>query len=81
MISLSKANEIKVIGSPGVKGAVIELALQFEAQTGHKVVTDFDVFAVLARRIDAGETFDIAILTPELIDELIKQRKIQLEDV
>jgi molybdate transport system substrate-binding protein len=76
MISLGNAAEIKVMGSTGVKSVVTQLAQQFEAETGHKVVTAFDVFAVLARRIDAGETFDIAILTPELIDGLIRQGKI-----
>ena len=28
------------------------------------------MFAVLKRRIDAGEAFDMVILSPELIDEL-----------
>jgi molybdate transport system substrate-binding protein len=73
------AAEIKVIASPGVRGAVLELARGFETDTGHKVVANFDVFAVLVRRIDAGEPFDIAILTPELIDDLILRRKIAPE--
>ena len=61
---------IRLLGSPAVRGAVIELARRFEAETGHRVVADYDVFAVLKRRIDAREVFDIAILSPDLIDEL-----------
>jgi molybdate transport system substrate-binding protein len=34
-----------------------------------QLIADYDVFAVLKRRIDAGEKFDIAILSPELIDQ------------
>ncbi len=73
---LVHAAEIKVISSPGVKGAMSELARRFEGVTGHKVVVDFAVIAVLKRRIDAGEAFDVAILSPALIEELIQAGKI-----
>ena len=69
--SVSNPVEIKVIGSAGVTGAVDELSRQFAAATGHKVMTDYEVVAVLKRRIDAGEVFDVAILSPEAIDDLI----------
>jgi molybdate transport system substrate-binding protein len=70
------AAEIKLIASPGVRAALKELAPQFEKTTGHKVVMDFDVIAVLKRRIEAGEAFDVVIPGPELIDELVKQGKV-----
>jgi molybdate transport system substrate-binding protein len=70
------AAEIKVIGSTGVASVVTELGRQFEAKTGHKVQTDFAVIAVSKRKIDAGATFDIAILGPAAIGELIEQSKI-----
>ena len=72
----AQAAEIKVIGSTGVASVVTELGRQFEAKTGHKVQTDFAVIAVSKRKIDAGAQFDIAILGPAVIDELIEQRKI-----
>ena len=70
------AAEIKVIASPGVRALLRELAPQFESTMGHKVVMEFDVIAVLKRRIEADEAFDIVIPGPELIDELIKQGKV-----
>lgn len=70
------AAEIKVIGSPGVRAALLELVPQFEKATGHKAVMDFAVIAVLKRRIAAGEAFDIVIPGPELIDELVGQGKV-----
>ena len=73
---LTHAAEVKVISSRGVQAAISELARRFEGETGHRVVVDFEVFAVLKRRIDAGEAFDVAILSPALIEELIQARKI-----
>ena len=74
--SQAVAAEIKVLASPGVRGAVSELAPQFERATGHKVVTDFVVIAIIKRRVEAGEPFDIAIPSPELIDDLVRQGKV-----
>jgi len=71
-----QAAEIKVIGSPGVASVVTELGRQFEAKAGHRVHANFAVIAVSKRKIDAGAPFDIAILSPAVIDELIDQRKI-----
>ena len=68
--------EIKVIGSTGVASTVIELGRQFEAKSGHRIQTDFAVIAVSKRKIDAGATFDIAILSPDAIESLIGQRKV-----
>jgi molybdate transport system substrate-binding protein len=70
------AAEIKVLGSAGVRGPFNELGRQFEAASGHKLNTEYEVTAVLKRKIDAGEMFDVAILNPELIDELIRLGKI-----
>ena len=70
------AAEIKVIASPGVRAVLRDLAPQFESTTGHKVVMDFDVIAVLRRRIEAGEAFDVVIPGPELIDDLVAQGKV-----
>ena len=75
-VSQPMAAEIKVIGSPGVRGAVLALVPQFERETGHKVLTEFVVIAVIKRKVEAGEAFDIAIPSPEVIDEFIKAGKI-----
>lgn len=70
------AAEIKVLSSAGVKAVTDELTPQFERTSGHKVAISFDVAAVLKRKIEAGESFDLAILTAPMIDDLIKQGKI-----
>ena len=67
---------LKLIGSPGARGVVTELARQFERETGHKVAGDFVVIAVVKRRMEAGEAFDVVIPGPELMQELVKQGKV-----
>jgi molybdate transport system substrate-binding protein len=70
------AGEIKVLASNGVKAALEELAPAFERATGNKVVIAFGLAAVLKRQIEAGEAFDLAILTSAGIDDLAKQGKV-----
>jgi molybdate transport system substrate-binding protein len=72
----AQAAEIKVLCSNGFKAVLDELAPQFERATNHKVVVTYGLAAVLKQQIDAGEAFDLAILTPAAIDDLIKTRKV-----
>jgi molybdate transport system substrate-binding protein len=70
------AAEIKVVASNGVRAALEEFAPAFERATGNKVVITFGLAAVLKRQIEAGEAFDLAILTSAGIDDLAKQGKV-----
>ena len=70
------AAEIKVIGSVGVKTVLEELAPQFERASEHKLKITFGTAVPLKRQIDAGEAFDVVILTPALVDDLAKQGKV-----
>jgi molybdate transport system substrate-binding protein len=72
------AAEIKLLASAnsGMRSALVELVPDFEGSTGNKVNMDFASVNPMKRRIDAGETFDILIASPVLIDELIKQGKV-----
>jgi molybdate transport system substrate-binding protein len=63
--------QLKLIATPGVTGAIDELSARFAAMTGHNFVINYDVVAVLKRRIDAGEAFDVAILSPEAVNDLM----------
>jgi len=72
----SKAAELKVLSGNGAKAAVRELSSQFERATGNKIELRFEVNADLERKIEAGETFDVAVLNPPVIDALIKHGKL-----
>jgi molybdate transport system substrate-binding protein len=67
----SRADEIRVLSSVGIKAVVDELAPQFEKTTKHKVTTVFGLAGALKTQIEKGEPFDVAILTPPLLDDLI----------
>ena len=69
--SAASADEIKVLSSVGIKAVVEALAPQFEKSTKHKVTTVFDLSTTVKKNIDGGAPFDVAILTPPLIDDLI----------
>jgi molybdate transport system substrate-binding protein len=73
---IAAAAEVKVLSSNGVKTVLEELVPQFEKATGHKVVIRFAPAADLKAQIDKGESFDLAVLTAALIDDLIKQGKL-----
>jgi molybdate transport system substrate-binding protein len=67
---------IKVLASNGVKEVLLELAPQFEQLTGRNLAITFDRSSELKKQIEAGELFDVAILTGPMIDDLIQQRQI-----
>ena len=58
-----------------------ELAPAFERATGHKVVATFDSAGGLERRIKAGESFDVLLIGPDLVDPLIKQGAIEEKEI
>ena len=72
----AEAAEVKVLSAVAMRPVMNELGPQFERAMGHKLVIQFEVIGVLKRQIDAGERFDVAILTTPLIDGLVKQGKI-----
>ena len=71
----ARADEVKVFSSVAMRAVVEELAQRFERETKHRVVPTFGLAGALKTRIEGGEAYDLAILTPAQIDDLIKQGK------
>ncbi len=69
----AQAVELKVLSGNGSRPAVIALCAQFERETGHKVVVEFAVNPTVKKKIESGEAFDVTVLNPPVLDELIKQ--------
>lgn len=67
------AAEVHVLCSLGLKSVVEELVPQFERTSGHKVVVEYGLAAQFKQQIEGGKDFDLAVLTPAMIDDLIKQ--------
>jgi molybdate transport system substrate-binding protein len=72
----AQAAEVKILTAGAMKAVVLELVPQFEKETGHKAVVDNDTAGGLAKRIDGGEPFDLAIITPGVLGDLAKKGKV-----
>jgi molybdate transport system substrate-binding protein len=71
----ASAAEIKVFSTIGVQAALEELTPQFEKQSGHKLTITWATAAVLTKRVQAGETADVMVLTRQSLDTLVKEGK------
>ena len=69
------ASEINVASIP-FKGPLDQIGPQFERSTGHKLTIKYAPSAPLRKQIDAGEPFDVVLIFPEVVDDLIKQGKV-----
>ena len=72
--SAAGAVEIKVLSGNGPRAAVIALCAQFEKATGNKVNLRFGVNPEVKQKIESGETFDVVVGNPPIIDALIKDK-------
>lgn len=72
----AQAADVKILTAGAMKAVVLELVPQFERETGHKAVVDNDTAGGLARRIDGGEAFDLAIITPGVLNDLTKKSQV-----
>src|SRR5215472_10537989 len=68
--------EIKVVSTNALKTTIEELVPQFEKTTEHKLAIKWGTAASWKAAIEKGEVFDVAIVTTEGIDDLIKQGKL-----
>ena len=73
----SRADEIRVIASNAVKEAIAELTPAFEQRTGHRVAVTWGGTTDIARRVESGEAFDIAIIPGPVIDALVQRGAIR----
>jgi molybdate transport system substrate-binding protein len=69
------AAEIKVLTAGAFKQVVLALVPDFEKQTGHKVTVENETVGALTKRIEGGEGFDLAVLTPGAVDNLTGKGK------
>jgi molybdate transport system substrate-binding protein len=73
---LAGAAEIKVLSTQATEEAYRELVPQFEKATGHKVTTVFTGTLDANKRLAAGETYDLLIMSGPSIDEHTKGGKV-----
>ena len=67
------AATIKVLTGGAFKQVIVALVPGFEARTGHKVEVQNDTAGALQKRIAGGEAFDLAVITPAVLQALATQ--------
>jgi molybdate transport system substrate-binding protein len=67
------AATIKVLTGGAFKQVIMALVPGFEARTGHKIEVQNDTAGALQKRIAGGEAFDLAVITPPVLQTLATQ--------
>jgi molybdate transport system substrate-binding protein len=67
---------VRVLVSNGMKAAMEELQPQCERAIGRPLALQFNSTASVKKKIEAGEEFDVTVITSEAIGDLIKQGKL-----
>ncbi len=67
--------EVTVLTSVALTSALDELAPQFERATGNKLKIGYSLIADIKKRVLAGETADVIMLSRPAMDDLQKQDK------
>jgi len=72
----AQAIETRVFSSAAPRSILREMTPVFERATGQRLVVEYAFAADLKRRIEAGNPFDVAILPPDMADDLARQNKL-----
>ena len=71
----AEAAEIKVLSALAMKPVMEDLGPKFERATGHKLTITFATVGEAVKRVQGGETADVAILPRQGIDIFVKDGK------
>jgi molybdate transport system substrate-binding protein len=75
------AAEIKVMSTNALQTALDELGPQFERATGHKLTISYSPSGAVVKRLQGGETTDVAITTQQGADTLVIGGKASADNV
>src|SRR4051812_26631106 len=64
------AQQVRVLSSVAVRAVLDALAPEFARTSKETIAPEFGIAAALRTRIEGGEPFDVAILTPAMLDDL-----------
>jgi len=72
----SQAAELKLLTAGAFKSTVMVLLPEYERISGNKVSVETETVGALMKRIEAGESFDVVVMTPETVDQLTGKGKV-----
>ena len=77
----ASAATLTVLTTGAFKQVAVALSSLYESRSGNTIKLDNDTAGALAKRIEAGAHFDVVILTPDLIKELVAKNKVHADSV
>jgi molybdate transport system substrate-binding protein len=75
-LASASATDLKVLTAGAFRQVVVALVPAYEKQTGNNVIVDNDTAGGLKKKIEGGEAFDVAVITPAVLKELTASGKI-----
>ena len=72
----ARAADVKVFTSVALKSVLDELAPAYEKVSGNKLTITYGLAAEMKKRVLAGETADVIMLTRAMMEDLQKQNKL-----
>ncbi|MEI1252354.1 molybdate ABC transporter substrate-binding protein [Rhizobium aouanii] len=69
--------QIRLFGAIAVRPAVLPLISRFETATGFTVAPKWELNPVVKKQIEAGESFDLVITNPNLVQDLTALGKVK----
>lgn len=76
MPAQSSESPLKVFASNGFRAVIDDVAARCEKAVGRSLSMQFGTSTGLTQRVNGGEPFDVAVMTSESIDELVKGGKL-----
>jgi len=76
-MSPAMAADLKLLTAGAYKSVALDLVAEFEKRTGHKVTVENDTAGALARRVGAGEAFDVVVIPPAAMAPLLGGKLIE----
>lgn len=68
------AADLKMLTAGAYKPAAVELVAAWQKQTGHTVTIENDTAGNIAKRVEAGEYFDIVVIPPLVLGPFLGNR-------
>lgn len=79
--TLAQGGEFRLYSSNGIKPAIEALHAAAEKEIGRKISIEFSSSTALQKQIEGGVAFDLAILTPGIIEQLAKNGTVRRESI
>ena len=73
----ASAADLKLLTAGAFKPVALELVPDFEKRTGHKVTIENDTAGGLAKRLAAGEYFDVIVMPPAGMAQFLGNKVVQ----